>query len=116
MAEVAVRKKLMIVEEIYHEGGPAPTHALRRSAALAVIHNPFAGRYVEDIAGFMEDLKPLGLEMAESLIAALGEIVKLWRALARGQLSDRRANSSMALCGMFLADMQCANSWATPRR
>jgi hypothetical protein len=39
---------------------------------LAVIANPFAGRYVEDIAGFMEDLKPLGLDMAGRLLAALG--------------------------------------------
>jgi hypothetical protein len=37
-----------------------------------VIHNPFAGRYVEDIVGFSEDLKPLGLDMARALIAALG--------------------------------------------
>jgi hypothetical protein len=86
MAEVPVRKKLMIVEEIYHEGGPAPTHPLRRSAALAVIHNPFAGRYVEDIAGFMEDLKPLGLEMAESLIAALGGNRKTVEGFGKGAI------------------------------
>jgi Amino acid synthesis len=72
MPEVDVRKKLMMVEEIFHEGGPISTKPLRRAAALAVIQNPFAGRYVEDIAGFMDDLKPLGLEMAKSLIAALG--------------------------------------------
>jgi len=37
-----------------------------------VIRNPFAGRYVEEIASFMDDLKPLGLDMAKSLLAALG--------------------------------------------
>jgi Amino acid synthesis len=72
MPEVQVRKKLTIVEEIFHEGGPVSEQALRRGATLAVIHNPFAGRYVEDIAGFMEDLKPLGLDMAKALIIALG--------------------------------------------
>jgi hypothetical protein len=72
MPEVRVRKKLTVVEEIFHEGGPPVSVPLRRAASLAVIHNPFAGKYVEDIAGFMEDLKPLGLEMAKSLIAALG--------------------------------------------
>lgn len=45
---------------------------LRRVAALAVIHNPFAGRYEPEIAGFMDDLKPLGLDMAQRLVAALG--------------------------------------------
>ena len=73
MPEVRVRKKLTIVEEIFHEGGPPVSRPLRRAAALAVIHNPFAGKYVEDIAGFMDDLKPLGLEMAKSLITILGE-------------------------------------------
>ena len=37
-----------------------------------MIHNPFAGRYVEDIAPFMEPLKPLGLELARRLLEALG--------------------------------------------
>jgi hypothetical protein len=72
MPEVKLRKRLTVVEEIFHEGGPAATTPLRRAAQLAVIHNPFAGRYVPDIAGFMDDLKPLGLEMARNLISALG--------------------------------------------
>jgi hypothetical protein len=72
MREVALRKKLTTVEEIFHEGGPVATVPLRRAVALAVIHNPYAGTYVPDIAGFMDDLKPLGLEMANSLVAALG--------------------------------------------
>lgn len=72
MPDVQVRKTLLMVEEIFHEGGPPSSTPLRRAAILAVIHNPFAGRYVEDIVGFMNDLKPLGLEMSKSLIAALG--------------------------------------------
>jgi len=72
MPEVKLRKRLIAVEEIFHEGGPATSVPLRRAAALAVIHNPFAGRYVEEIAAFMDDLKPLGLEMAKALVAALG--------------------------------------------
>jgi hypothetical protein len=72
MPEVQVRKKLMVVEEIFHEGGPPAADPQRRAAALCVIHNPFAGRYVEEIAAFMGDLNPLGLEMAKSLVAVLG--------------------------------------------
>ena len=72
MPEVVVRKKLTIVEEIFHEGGPVAAKPLRRAAALAVIRNPFAGSYVVSIEGFMDDLKPLGLEMARNLVAALG--------------------------------------------
>ena len=72
MPEVEIRKRLVIVEEIFHEGGPPAATPLRRGAIIAVIRNPFAGRYVEEIAGFMDDLKPLGLAMAQQLIQALG--------------------------------------------
>jgi hypothetical protein len=73
MPEVEVRKTVTLVEEIYHEGGPVPPLPLRRAAALAIIRNPYAGRYVEEIAAFMDDLKPLGLQMARSLLAVLGD-------------------------------------------
>src|SRR5690606_39137114 len=65
-------KFVVQVEEIFHEGGPPAQLPLKRGAAAAVIANPFAGRYVEEIAGFMEDLKPLGLELARRLVDSLG--------------------------------------------
>ena len=86
MPDVQVRKTLLTVEEIFHEGGPSPARPLRRAAALAVIHNPFAGRYVEDIAGFMDDLKPLGLDMSKSLIAALGHDPKAIEGFGKGAI------------------------------
>jgi hypothetical protein len=72
MAEIVLRKHLVTVEEIYHEGGSVAARPLRRGAVLAVIGNPFAGRYEPEIAGFMDELKPLGLRLAQDLIAALG--------------------------------------------
>jgi len=86
MPDVQIRKTLLTVEEIFHEGGPVSTIPLRRAAALAVIHNPFAARYVEDIAGFMDDLKPLGLEMSKSLIAALGHDGKIVEGFGKGAI------------------------------
>ncbi|HZQ69324.1 MAG TPA: amino acid synthesis family protein [Terriglobales bacterium] len=72
MPDVRIRKKSTVLEEILHEGGPVAAIPLRRAAVLAVIHNPFAGKYVENIASFMDDLKPLGLEMAKELVKILG--------------------------------------------
>lgn len=69
---IQVRKFLTIAEEVLHEGGPAPDQPRRRAAAIAVIKNPFAGRYEEDILPMMDALKPLGLEMSKKLIAAIG--------------------------------------------
>lgn len=72
MPEVQVRKFVLEIEEIFHEGGPVSANPPKRGAIMAVIQNPFAGRYVEDIAGFMDDLKPLGFAMAQRLLNALG--------------------------------------------
>ncbi|QEX23438.1 hypothetical protein FRZ61_33760 [Hypericibacter adhaerens] len=86
MHDVSLRKYLISVEEIYHEGGPAPARTLKRGAALAVIKNPFAGRYVEEIQGFMDDLKPLGLRMAKDLIAAMGGDPKAIEGYGKGAI------------------------------
>jgi Amino acid synthesis len=86
MPDVQVRKKFTAVEEIFHEGGPVAPVPLHRAAALAVIHNPFAGSYVNDIAGFMDDLKPLGLEMARSLVTALGGDAKVIEGYGKGAI------------------------------
>lgn len=72
MPEVSLRKIATVVEEIFHEGGPVSPHPPKRGAIMAVIANPFAGQYVEDLQPFMEDLKPLGLMMAQRLLAVLG--------------------------------------------
>ena len=72
MPEPIIRKIATSVEEIFHEGGPVADIPLRRAAIIAVIKNPFANRYEPNIQGFIEDLKPLGLMMAEKLVAAIG--------------------------------------------
>lgn len=72
MSNLSVRKRLIVVEEIFHEGGPPAATPLKRGAAVAVIANPFAGRYEPDIQWFMDDLRPLGLSMATDLAEALG--------------------------------------------
>ncbi|WP_227268386.1 amino acid synthesis family protein [Roseobacter weihaiensis] len=72
MPDVSIRKTAYSVEEIFHEGGPLPPKSLRRAAGMTVIDNPFAGRYEPDIQWFMEELKPLGLAMAERLVDLLG--------------------------------------------
>ncbi len=72
MVDIVVRKTCLITEEIHHEGGPKPAVPRRRGAIAAVIRNPFAGGYVEDIKPMMDALSPLGVEMANKLVQALG--------------------------------------------
>ena len=68
---VTVRKIQTTVEEIFHEGGPPPATPLLVGAIAAVIANPFAGRYVQELQPTMEALKPLGLDLSQRLIDAL---------------------------------------------
>ena len=84
MPDVVLRKTATVIEEIFHEGGPRAKIPLRRAAIIAVIANPFAGRYVEDIQPFMADLKPLGLLMARRLLAALGGDPKVVEGYGKG--------------------------------
>jgi hypothetical protein len=86
MPSVEERKRLVSIEEIFHEGGPVAARPYRRAVILSVIKNPFAGRYVEDIAGFSDDLKPLGLAMAKALIAALGGDPKTIEGYGKGAI------------------------------
>jgi hypothetical protein len=86
MPDVGVRKIATIIEEVFHEGGPRANVPQMRGAVIAVIANPYAGRYVEDIQPFMEDLKPLGLQMAQKLIDALGSDPSLIEGYGKGSI------------------------------
>ncbi|MCP9625544.1 amino acid synthesis family protein [Rhodopseudomonas palustris] len=86
MPEVKVRKKLLITEEVFHEGGPVAATPRKRGAIIAVIENPFAGRYEPEIAGFMNDLTPLGVALAGELLRALGGDAKAIDGYGKGAI------------------------------
>ena len=72
MSLIQIRKKVLTVETIFHEGGPAPAAPLRMAAAGAVVRNPYAGRYEADLLPFMAELRKLGRELAEEAAGVLG--------------------------------------------
>ena len=67
-----IRKIVTVVEETLTEMGQSVSPPTRRAAALAVIENPFAGRYVEDLSELMEVGEELGQLLTERAVAALG--------------------------------------------
>jgi hypothetical protein len=67
-----IRKIVTFVEETHSEMGKEVNPPTRRAAAAAVIENPFAGRYVEDLAELMDIGEELGALLAERAVAALG--------------------------------------------
>ncbi|OJY31749.1 MAG: hypothetical protein BGP11_09175 [Rhodobacterales bacterium 65-51] len=72
MADFPIRKIVTLIEEIRHDGGPVPDQPRLRGAVVAVVKNPFAGRFEPNLQAAMDDLKSLGLAMTDRLIAALG--------------------------------------------
>src|SRR5580765_5529252 len=67
-----IRKIVTFMEETRTEMGKPVTPPTRRAAAAAVIENPFAGNYVEDLTELMEIGEELGALLAERAVAALG--------------------------------------------
>ncbi len=70
--KVEVRKIAVYAEETLHDGGPVLANPVRKAWAAAVVRNPYAGQYAQDIMPMMEALKPLGIELSQRLVAALG--------------------------------------------
>jgi hypothetical protein len=67
-----IRKIVTVVEETLMEGGRGVSPPTRRAAAIAVIENPFAGRYVDDLAPLIAIGEELGELLAVKAVAALG--------------------------------------------
>ena len=63
----------MIVEERKEEAGRVVSMPLRRVAAVAVVENPYAGRYVDDLQPLIVGSARLGQEVARIALAAFGQ-------------------------------------------
>ena len=72
MSLVKIRKVKVELEKVFHEGGPPHTQPLEIGVAVAVIENPYAGRYEEDLMPFMQELRRLGSDLSEQIITTLG--------------------------------------------
>lgn len=67
-----IRKIVTFLEETRSEMGKPVNPPTRRAAAAAVIENPCAGKYVEDLTELMEIGEELGSLLTERAVAALG--------------------------------------------
>ncbi|MEW7008709.1 amino acid synthesis family protein [Lentilitoribacter sp. EG35] len=67
-----IRKIVVNIEETHREIGRDISPATRKAVAVAVIENPFAGVYQEDLTALMEIGAELGGLLGEKCVAALG--------------------------------------------
>lgn len=70
--KAAIRKIAVFVEETHSEMDRKVDPPTRRAAAVAVIQNPFAGKYVEDLSDLMTIGEELGELLATRAVSALG--------------------------------------------
>ena len=67
-----IRKIAVFLEETLTEMDKTVTPPSRRAAAVAVIENPFAGKYAEDLSDLMTIGEELGELLTQKAVAALG--------------------------------------------
>jgi Amino acid synthesis len=71
--KLRTRRTFVIVEERFEEAGRLADQRLRRVAAVAVVENPYAGRYVEDLRPMIDASVELGESMAKLALASFGQ-------------------------------------------
>src|ERR1700722_16174604 len=72
IVKARIRKIATFLEEIHTEMGRSIDPPTRRAAAVAVIENPYAGKFVEDLSELMLIGEELGELLTLRAVAALG--------------------------------------------
>lgn len=72
MSDLQIRAWYTHVEQINDDGGPAVTEPLVKAAVTAVVRNPYAGRYSEDLSELIDPSAALARELVARCTAALG--------------------------------------------
>src|SRR3990172_10260688 len=75
-SEPRIRKIVTLVEEVRSVAGIVAPRPLRKAAVAAVVSNPYAGRYVEDLKPLIDWSAGLGKELGGLVVQALGEPVQ----------------------------------------
>jgi hypothetical protein len=72
MMQAKIRRIVVQIDEVWSENGQPVSPPTRRALAMAVIENPFAGRYVEDLDALMTVGQELGALLGQRCVQALG--------------------------------------------
>jgi len=70
--KASIRKIIVQVDEIHCDGGKAVNPPTRRALAMAVIANPYAGRFSESLDELIDIGEELGAMLGERCVQALG--------------------------------------------
>ncbi len=84
-----IRKSILTRESVHAEAGRGVARPINRAAAIVVIANPFAGRFVEDLSTLYDVGAKLGEQLMPELIKLLGsKVVSYGKAAIVGVAGD----------------------------
>ena len=86
MGLAKIRKMVTIVEDTLEEGSQEILPPARRAAAIAVVENPFAGIYQEDLEALMAIGEELGSLLGDKCVVALGVTPKAVQSYGKAAL------------------------------
>ena len=72
MSDIKIRKEVLVIEDTLREVGQDVNPPLRKVAAVVVIENAYAGKYVEDLSPLIDFGAELGEVLAKRAVEALG--------------------------------------------
>jgi hypothetical protein len=70
--QLTIRRSFVITETRREEAARVSNMPLHRIAAVAIVENPYAGRYVEDLQPMIDGSVALGKELAATALSAFG--------------------------------------------
>ena len=113
-----IRKIVTFVEETRIEMGRAVEPPTRRAAAVAVIENPFAGRYVEDLSPLIDIGEELGASAGGARRRGARHRGRARRKLRQGGGGRRERRTGARRRDPASQDWarRCARCWARARR
>ncbi|MDB5808150.1 MAG: hypothetical protein JWN94_272 [Betaproteobacteria bacterium] len=88
--QFAIRKTAVLVEEIRLEAGRSDGPPLIRVAAMAAIHNPYAGKPVADIEPLIEFGAEIGTLLVQKLLAQFGDDPQRVESYGKGAIVGTR--------------------------
>ena len=100
MSALEIRKMVAVVEDTYREGGRAVSGRFGKATALAVISNPFAGEYVDDLSVLIDIGAELGLLLGERALDVLGTPVSDIQAYGKAAIVG--VNGDLEHCAAIL--------------
>jgi hypothetical protein len=107
--ELKIRRLYTFIQHQWSAAGQPSAEPLRKAAAVAIVENPYAGRYVEDLQPLIDASESLGAEVSRLAVEALAP----YRAQSYGKagiagLAGEQEHANALLTTVFAGPLRCA--------